>query len=148
MTNDLVWILAVATPGVLLWTLLGVLLLKLRRRGRLPAGAAWAVAITGVGANLYPVLRVAGVPMPPWAWVPGLTTALIAAYGYTAYQWRKNRATIHGPWPDDPTTVSRRQERRLVAEHYRAVIARMNDNETDSDRAGEDAPERDETEPR
>lgn len=148
MTNSPAWAAAIAAPGVLLWAFLGVLLLKLHRRGRLPRGAGPAIVITGVGANLYPLLRVAGVPMPGWGWGPGLAVALVVGYGYLGVQWRKHRATIHGPWPEHPDTVSRREERRRYAEHYRAVVARLDSNMTESDRAGVDAPAQDETEQR
>jgi peptidoglycan/LPS O-acetylase OafA/YrhL len=135
---------AAATLPVLLWAFLGGLLVKLRRRGRVPAGAVWVVIVTGVAANAYPVLRLSGANPPRWMWAPCLAVALLVGYGYMLAQLRKHRAVIHGPWPEDPATVSRREERRLVAEHYRAVVARLNER----DRAGVDAPGGNETEAR
>lgn len=132
---------ALAVPPVLLWVLLCYLVWRVRRR--VPAAAGVVMVTTGLAANAYPVASVAGAQLPSWASWPGVAIALVIGYGYMLVQLRKHRAAINGPWPEYPPTVSRRQERQRIAEHYRAVVARM-----DAREAGVDAPAPDETETR
>lgn len=150
MTSDVGVVLAVAiaAPPVLLWAAIAALLLKLRRRGRLPAGALRTVLVTGVGANVYPVASVLGAEPPTWLLVAGLAVAIGVGYAYMLAQLRRHRAVINGPWPEDPETARRRAERSVVNARYRAVVARLDENLTASDRAGVDAPALDETETR
>lgn len=149
MSSDLPAVLAVAlaAPGLLLWAVLGAALARLRRRGRIPAGAVRVIVVTGAATNVYPTASLVGLDLPRWVLVPCLAVAVAVGFGYLIAQMRKQRIAIHGPWPEHPGTLGQRAERRRYAEHYRAVVARM-DHKTSSDSAGVDAPARDETEPR
>lgn len=129
----------------LVWLCLTVALLRIRRRRILPAGALPTITVIGVAANAYPVAAVCGLDVPWWLLVPGLAVALVVGFGYMLTQMRRHRAVIDGPWPEHPSTLSRREERARIAAHYRAVVAAMDDNMTDSDRAGVDAPAHTET---
>ncbi len=132
-------------PATLLWGFLAVLLYRLRRRGPLPLRPLGvAVLVVGAAFSLTQAVTAGvGIVLPLWL-VFGLAGGNVAAaYGYLLYQVHTRRSVLYGPWPDDPTTVSRREERRLIAEHYRAVLAHHNQGQHT---AGGDAPATDETE--
>lgn len=144
----LVLALTMASVPVLLWAFLLVLLARLHRAGRLPAGALRTVLITGAAGNFYPIATAAGAQLPGWVLATCLAVAVATGYGYMLGQLRRHRAAVLGPWAENPAVARRRAERGLINARYRAVIARLDSNMTTSDRVGVDAPALDETETR
>jgi hypothetical protein len=92
MTSDPLfgWHVGLVAVPAGLWALLGALLLMLRRRGNLPAGAGWVCLITGVAAQVYPLLMLAGFDLPWWALIPGNAVVFLVGYGYMLAQLHKH----------------------------------------------------------
>lgn len=149
MTSDVpawsTWGFALA--GLAPWALMVLFLWWLGRGGRRGLGVPGALpvlVVAGALFNLGTVVQLLGLRPPVWTMYASSAAGMAVAFGYLAYQWRRNAATINGPWEPDPETERlteewRRSKGRLL-EKIAADEARA--------RAGVDAPAADETETR
>lgn len=141
------WTAVAAAPPLVLWLWFLRTVWRLRRRGRLRLHRGGLPVAIGVGllANAPTVAAVFGHPVPAWLLLTFAAAACMLGCGYMLAMRHRWRAVIDGPWPADPATVRRDEARQAHKERIRAIVAQLDEqNMTESDRAGVDAPRRDE----